>query len=343
MTTPSAWRTPVLTREGERDDSFAAVKERHLGRFKSAETRRKYGNYIDAFNAWMHRSQGGMTPDQVMTETLEDHLVDYHHYLQQPHADGHPGTCFVECAGVPYGPAGYEPKITAVRSWFGYLDQTGRREGRPGASLRLPGKPTREGKIFLPEELRDIRQAARWEGIREEVLVGLFFGMGLRCDDAANVQADTYQNLGDNRRRLGGYRKGHSWAEVDVPYKLVDLFDEYLDGRTAGPFLLPLHTVKDPLSCPPLNPSTLFRSLQKVGRKAGYLEIATHDGKRTATTLASTFSSEKLPQGPSLDRLARFFNHKNPRTTMGYIHTGRLLAPGHQEHPFGVDWDTQAR
>jgi hypothetical protein len=332
--TTNAWRPRVLDQQGQVDHRYARTVERFLGRYKSAETRRKYAAYLDSYCAWLERSQE-MTPDQAVTDVVSEHLDDYLYYLQQPHADGHPGDCWTDCTAVPYSPEGLAPKISAVRSWYTYLVKSGVRSANPAAALLMPDVPDKEQRVFLPGEVSAIHANARALGLREEVLSGMFFGMGLRCQDSAGALAENYHNLGGQKRRLGAYRKGSSWQLLDVPYALVPALDELLDGRTSGPILLP-RGCEDPATQKPVAPSTLFRSLQKIGRNAGFPDIATHDGKRTATTLASTHP------GLPFDRLVRYFNHKNPKTTLGYIHTGRLLGPGEHRNPIGIDWDTQA-
>ncbi|MFE6745967.1 tyrosine-type recombinase/integrase [Kitasatospora purpeofusca] len=325
----NAWRSPVLSRTGERDDSPEAVLDRFLGRFRSAQTRRKYRGYIEAFHIWMDRSQA-MTPHQVMTQVLPEHLTDYLHYLQQPHMDGHPGACWSECApgALPYGPAGLRPKMDAVSSWLTYLTETGRLAVNPRATLRLPKVSGPGREIQSPETVMKLWSAAKALGKRHELLVGLLFGLGLRCDDAAQLLVPNYDAA---TRRLGAYRKGSKWQLLDVPDPVAEAITVYLGDRTSGPLLIPNDATAQKPDLKPLAPSTLYRALQGIGRCAGVTDIQTHDGKRFATTIQAT--NPEIP----IDEIADYFHHDSVETTRGYIRKSTLTPGVVYTSPFGLD------
>lgn len=335
-TASTGWRAPALDRQHNAITDYATLKTRWLGSLRSPETARKYGPYLETFCTWMHLSQG-LTEDQVVELTIHAHLEDYVAYLQQPHADDHPGPHFEECWKVPFKPASVNAKVRAVGSFFKYCMKHTSRAVNPVSGLDLPNTRAKDRRIYLPGEINALMAVALREEIRDAVMVGLFMGMGLRCSDAANAQAADYKVFEGNRRLLGTVRKGDKWQLLDVPFPLVPLFDEYHDGRDAGPFLRPYDGRRDEETIPRLSPSTLFRALQRVGEKSGFPSIGTHDGKATATTLAST-DPNSTP-----DRVMRYFGHEDYNTTLGYIQTAQLKAPGHHVNPIGVDWSIQAR
>ncbi|MEV7902154.1 tyrosine-type recombinase/integrase [Streptomyces anulatus] len=304
----------------------------------SPETRRKYMPYLDLFLGWMERYSEYAGIEALKQAGVEE-VEDYFTYLESPHWDDHPGDCTTECASLPYGTPSLKAKYDALSSAFAYSIVHQLRGTNPIKAVKLESRARKQRIVLLPWEINDILAAAREESIRSQIATGYAFGPGLRCEEIEGVSVENFCQV-PRGRMLRFKRKGGVWVDIDIPHRLAEMTDEFLDGRTEGPLIMSTgrrtrNKETGQLEHTRLDASGIFRMVQSAGGKCGFA-IGPHDGRASTITLALVD-----PAKPSHDRVMNYYGHRDFNTTMIYRHASRL-PPGHHRNPIGLDWKTQA-
>lgn len=340
--------------EAPEDLTLPVLTDRWLEQYKSPQTVRKYRQYAELYAEWATRYNGLHGLDVITKCTLDD-LQDYFYlYLQSGHWDEHGGDCTSECASLPYKPPSLHAKKTALSSLFTYSVMRGLREHNIVTGIKLDPASSKTGTILLPDEIREVvardLQAAANAVLKSEsrihlrsaLVTALFFGAGIRCEEASNIDAHNITDTEDGGMSLYFRRKGaNRWHTIDIPTPIVPLAVKYLGDRREGPLLLAdgqRHRNKETgeLEYTRVVPSTLYRGVRASTEMLGY-RIAPHDGRRTSVSLATVH-----PEQPSLARIMVFHDHRGIVTTLGYRNADRLTS-GFHTNPYGPDWANQAR
>jgi len=220
-----------------------------------------------------------------------------------------------------YAPSTVARRLTALRSWYGWLADEGVVQGSPAARVRLLERvPSRVPSAGLTlEQAQQLLRTAEHGNRRDALVVGLLLLMGLRASEVGQLDADGVRH---ERGHLLLTVRGKGGTVHDLPVHpwLAERLTSYLHGRTSGQLLL-THSGER------LTRWQVRRTVERVCKAAGVPQVHPHALRHAAVTLA-------LQAGAPLHRVQDLARHASPVTTRRYDDAvGRL--DGHASYALG--------
>jgi integrase/recombinase XerC len=230
----------------------------------------------------------------------------------------------------PLSPRSLSQALSAIRSFHRWLD---RRCGVANPSIGLvrgprvkPGvpRPVSEDQAFgLIQEAANDEDRAPWEQARDEAVLTLLYGCGLRISEALSLKRSDAP-LGDSLRILG---KGSKTRIAPVLPAVREAIDAYV---TALPFRLdptePLFRAKRGGA---LGPRPVQALMARLRGRMGLPDSATPHALRHA------FATHLLGAGADLRSIQELLGHSSLSTTQRYtaVDAAGLLATYAKAHP----------
>ena len=273
----------------ERDpdvDGFLAL----LAAQRSPRTVDAYRRDLAALRAYI-----GKPPGQATLEELE-------RYTAQLRADGLAGSTIAR-------------RTAAARSFFRHQQLLGVRDDNPAAGVRLPRRARPLPKTLSPgeaERLIDAAAGTQPRALRDQALVELLYGAGLRVSEAVGLDKAGV-NLDDRLVRVIG--KGDKERVVPIGRAAVTALRRYLSrGR---PYLDRRHRQELFLNARggPLTRSGAFLILRTLAGKAGLDPQRIHPH-----LLRHSFATHLLEGGADLRSVQEMLGHADLSTTELYTH-----------------------
>lgn len=220
-----------------------------------------------------------------------------------------------------YAPSTVARRLTALRSWYGWLADEGVVHASPAARVRLLERvPSRVPSAGLTiEQAQQLLRTAAHANRRDALVVGLLLLMGLRASEVGQLDADGVRHeRGHLLLTVRG--KGGTVHELPVHAWLGERLTSYLHGRSSGALLL-THSGER------LTRWQVRRTVERVCKAAGVPQVHPHALRHAAVTLA-------LQAGAPLHRVQDLARHASPVTTRRYDDAvGRL--DGHASYALG--------
>ena len=230
-----------------------------------------------------------------------------------------------------------QQRLTAVRLFYDHLVEEGLRDTNPvGRGRYAPGAyagggSNRRGLVprqtrlpWIPNEAdwRAILVAARGEPIRNRAMLALGYDAGLRREELCSLRTDDLDPGHRLLRVRAETTKGR--RERVVPYSAVsgELLRAYLQhragvSRARGPLFL---SESRRNHAEPITAWTWSKVVRRIALAAGVPRFGTH-------TLRHLCLTDLARAGWELHAIATFAGHRDPATTMQYVHlSGRELA-----------------
>lgn len=239
-------------------------------------------------------------------------------------------------SGVGLANATLQQRLVAVRLFYDYLIEEGRRETNPvGRGRYTPGKSfaghrerglmprfTKLPWIPTEEQWRAVLNAAREQPIRDRLMLALAYDAGLRREELCLLRTDDL----DPAHRMLRVRAETTKNRLErmVPYSTTTgaLLKDYLAHRrrlSTGRGLLFLSESRRN-RVQPITLWTWSKVVRAIALRAGVPSFSTH-------TLRHLCLTDLARSGWELHAIARFAGHRSPATTLQYIHlSGRELA-----------------
>jgi integrase/recombinase XerD len=273
----------------ERDpdiDGFLAL----LAAQRSPRTVDAYRRDLAALGAYL-----GKPPAQATLEELE-------RYTAQLRADGLAGSTIAR-------------RTAAARSFYRHQQLLGARDDNPAAGVKLPRRAKPLPKTLSPgeaERLIDAAAGTQPRALRDQALVELLYGAGLRVSEAVGLDKAGV-DLDDRLVRVIG--KGGKERVVPIGRAAVTALRRYLSrGR---PYLDRRHRQELFLNARggPLTRSGAFRILRGLAGKAGLDPQRVHPH-----LLRHSFATHLLEGGADLRSVQEMLGHADLSTTELYTH-----------------------
>ncbi len=277
------------TRSVERDpdiDGFLAL----LAAQRSPRTVDAYRRDLAALGAYLRKP-----PAQATLEELE-------RYTAQLRADGLAGSTIAR-------------RTAAARSFYRHQQLLGARDDNPAAGVKLPRRAKPLPKTLSPgeaERLIDAAAGTQPRALRDQALVELLYGAGLRVSEAVGLDKAGV-DLDDRLVRVIG--KGGKERVVPIGRAAVTALRRYLSrGR---PYLDRRHRQELFLNARggPLTRSGAFRILRGLAGKAGLDPQRVHPH-----LLRHSFATHLLEGGADLRSVQEMLGHADLSTTELYTH-----------------------
>jgi site-specific recombinase XerD len=268
------------------------------------------------------------------TATRGDIAAWVHDLAQRPHRQG-PGMVSRD-SGVGLANATLQQRLVAVRLFYDYLMEEGCRDTNPvGRGRYTPGATVsaRSERGLLPrfshlpwiptdEQWQTLVRASRTEPIRNRFMLALAYDAALRREELCALRTDDLDPAHRTIRVRAETTKTR--RERIVPYSATSgaLLQGYLAhrgglSRARGPLFLSESRRNRAV---PLTLWTWSKVVRGIAVRAGVPHFSTH-------TLRHLCLTDLARAGWDLHAIAQFAGHRNPATTLQYIHlSGRDLA-----------------
>ena len=222
--------------------------------------------------------------------------------------------------------------LSALRRFYLYLLQQGRRMDDPTARIDLPKIGRALPKTLSEQEVEAILAAPALEtplGIRDRAMIELMYGGGLRVSELVGLRIDSI-NLRQGVARILG--KGSKERLVPLGGEAIHWVEHYLqEGR---PDLM-RGKISDTLFVTArgagMTRQAFWMRLKKIGREAGVTaSFSPH-------TLRHAFATHLLNHGADLRSVQVLLGHSDLSTTQIYTHVAkeRLKSIHEEHHPRG--------
>lgn len=204
-------------------------------------------------------------------------------------------------------------QLSALRSFFNYLNREGYCENNPAVGIQAPKSPKRLPKALSPEDMAQMLGGSddSWLGLRDQAMAELFYSSGLRLAELISLDTHSIQ-FGAALVTVTG--KGQKSRTVPVGRMAISAVKTWLKVRD--------------LRCPDSSEQALFISqrgkrmgsgsiqqrLRKLAQERGlYQRVHPH-------MLRHSFASHLLESSSDLRAVQELLGHANLSTTQVYTH-----------------------
>ena len=203
--------------------------------------------------------------------------------------------------------------LTTINRFARYLRQTG--EGNIEVPIKYKGQAKKVIVVLTKEEIKRLYQQCDDSllGIRDRALLAVFYGCGVRRNEAVNIEIKDV--LPD--RNLLYIRKGKGYKERYVPMVGQVRNDIINYVTTARPMMMgkEVHEVFFiGITGKPLGASSLYERFKKLLRRSGI------EKKAGLHTLRHSIATHLLVNGMKLSEIAKFLGHSSLESTQIYTH-----------------------
>jgi integrase/recombinase XerC len=231
--------------------------------------------------------------------------------------------------------AGYAPrtvhrKLTSLRSYCRYLIRIGELESNPMDKVLKP-KLSKRVPTFVEEAqmerlLEDHNFGEDFEGIRNKLILDLFYQTGIRRSELINLKIGSVDLDGGSLKVIGKRRKERI---IPLGNEMINRIRIYLTSRSTiipgepdGYFFI---TGKGA----PLYDKLVYLVVHR------YLAMVTTLEKRSPHVLRHTFATHMLNHGADLNSIKELLGHANLSATQVYTHNTfkKLKSIYNQAHP----------
>jgi integrase/recombinase XerC len=278
----------------------------------SANTLEAYGRDLGQFLGFLNAHTGGT----VRLATLNDlRAADFRAFLASRRT-------------ADIGPRSLARALSAIKSFFGYLERHGLASGDILATVRTPKQPRSLPKALTVAEAKsaltapELLEETPWVAARDTAVLALLYGAGLRISEALAVTA---ADLETSALRVTG--KGGKTRIVPLLPQVRTAIDGYQKLCPFSPGR------EEPIfrgeKGGPLLPRLIQLRLQQVRGALGLPESA------TPHALRHSFATHLLGRGGDLRAIQELLGHASLSTTQVYtgVDTERLLESYRAAHP----------
>jgi integrase/recombinase XerC len=224
-------------------------------------------------------------------------------------------------------------KVTALRTFFNYLERKGKIKVNPGQMVQGPKIEKYVPQFLSVDEMFSVlnsKSPADAYGLRDKAIVELFYSSGIRLSELAGLnRSDVDYSLGLMKIR----GKGKKERMVPVGEKAVVALKTYLEKRNEVSPGNIKHGADEPIF---INRTGARLSTRGVARVLDKLVMASGLGKKISPhMLRHTFATHMMEAGADLRAIQEFLGHESLSTTQKYmsVTVGRLLEVYDKAHP----------
>ncbi len=218
-------------------------------------------------------------------------------------------------------------RVWSIKSFFGYLAESGYIANDPSKKLAPPHRDTPEPRFLTYQEYRALQEACS-ENVRDKAIIELLLQTGITLSEIVrltirDIELPTYINR-DPANTGTMYIKGRGKRERILPlnYRACRALKEWLPVRPgiaeSALFVTQLPT--------PMGEKTFRRIVGKYLERAGL-------GNATVRTLRHSFATHHVAKGTDLGVVQEALGHSNLKQTYIYASTAkRVMERSFQEH-----------
>jgi integrase/recombinase XerC len=206
-------------------------------------------------------------------------------------------------------------KLSAIRSYYKYLNREGVLSGNPARLVSTPRREKRLPAVLTADDAQRLMEAPcekkhEYPGTlqRDRAVLETLYSTGIRANELIGMNRDDI-SVGDGLVRIRG--KGRKERIVPIGHRALDAIKEYLAGKTGNFDDLAVFTGP---SGKRLTARTVQRILENYRKKLGLAQ------KASPHTLRHSFATHLLESGADLRAIQELLGHASLSTTQRYTH-----------------------
>ena len=221
-------------------------------------------------------------------------------------------------------------KLSAVKTFFNYLNKIGAVSGNPAEKIRGPKTPKKLPAFVHHEEMIRVIDDERaypdnFEGQRDRFIIELFYVTGIRKSELVGIKNSDVDNYTKTLRVTGKRNKQRiiplSDDTVEKLKKYIQLRDREIENKSSYLFVK-----KDGN---PMYPKMIYNIVRK------HLDSIPTLSKRSPHVLRHSFATEMLNNGAEINAVKELLGHSSLASTEVYTHVTfeELKKVYHNAHP----------
>jgi integrase/recombinase XerC len=221
-------------------------------------------------------------------------------------------------------------KLSAIRSFFKYLNREGTLTGNPARLVSTPRQEKRLPSVLTVDDAQRLMEApgpgktGHAETIlRDQAVLETLYSTGIRASELINMNHDDLDR-NDHLVRIRG--KGRKERIVPIGHKALNALSAYRKAKTKGADNAAVFTGP---AGKRLTARTVQRILENYRKKLGLA------GKASPHTLRHSFATHLLESGADLRAIQELLGHASLSTTQRYTHLNldSLMETYDKAHP----------
>jgi site-specific recombinase XerD len=212
-------------------------------------------------------------------------------------------------------------KMEAVRAFYRWLRDTGKRQDNPIAALDMPSPASKLPRTLSAEAVENMISAIARDGsLRDHAIMELLCSTGMRAAELAELRLEDFY---PSMRTCKVRGKGSKDRVVVFTERCADVVQRYVHECRTSPDV----KSSDGLFMPALYPMAIWRVVQRASKLAGLPPVHPH-------VLRHTFATNLLQGGANLEAIRMLLGHESLGSTQRYTHVDAAhLRKIHSLHP----------
>jgi len=233
-------------------------------------------------------------------------------------------------AGLKLKKSSLARKLSAIRSFFRYLNRAGILDHNPARLVATPKQDKRLPSVLTVDDAQRMMDAPGSDDaaeLRDRAVLETLYSTGIRASELTGIN---HEDISRHEQLIRIRGKGRKERIVPVGEKALAAIDAYL-AREAVPS--PDHALFTNRSGKRLTPRTVQRILLNYRKKIGLLQ------KASPHTLRHSFATHLLESGADLRSIQELLGHASLSTTQRYTHLNldSLMETYDKAHPRAKD------
>ena len=277
----------------------------------SSHTVLSYQTDIEQLRDFIITQKGGFDPKNLTSDELREWVI--------------------ALMDVGEKPSSVKRKLSAVRSFYKFLNLKNLTDNNPTLKIVAPKVPKSLPKFFYEKDLDNCLEVSEkncnFEGARNSLIIELIYQTGLRRSEVANLEDVNVDVINRQLKVLG---KGNKERVVPFGRGLAEMIETYrakrdgeVDVNTTKFFVHQKGTA--------LNPMHIYNVVRKL------MGAVTTQEKRSPHVLRHTFATSLLNDGADVKAIKDLLGHETLAATQVYTHASfeQIKKSYQQAHPRG--------
>jgi integrase/recombinase XerC len=226
-------------------------------------------------------------------------------------------------------PRSINRKLSTLKSFFKFLMRKGIVKKSPLSKVLAP-KTSKRLPVFVEKAgieklLTDIEFPEGFEGVRDKMILDLFYNTGMRRSELNNMKETDIDSYNSQIKVLG---KGNKERIIPIQPQLRTALKDYIDLKNNSVALPTVYLFVN-REGKILNPSNIYQIVKK------YLNLITTIDKKSPHVLRHTFATHLMNNGADINAVKELLGHASLAATQVYTHNtiDKLKNIYKQAHP----------